>query len=345
MITTVEDYIREMSIEISKILIKLEFFNEYYYLFPTIYNININDGISSSILAEKVFSLIKGKNYYSILQEYFPNEEILFEVIKTSILEIIQKLNPTEDNMDSLYNLYPHILKMVDLPLTDMSDNFKTTDRVYADSGIVKGNFFIEKFIRLKLNKQVVFLKVVVEPGEDLYINTADVDMFLKNKSIFSEDVSESAVGVRLVYLLSDRQYFSLNEIPYEKQKKMIFKRTFKRDEMLAGTARYCTPIPIVQVENLILSFDLLKVMISQQSFIDSSVEIVRGKLSSTIEYERFFKYIFPIKSFNLISILQHINNDLLLKEVITKNNLFKDITGAAVDSLMKLKNLNDPKY
>ena len=150
-----------MNKEIIKLIIKSECLDNFFYIFPALASLKVDDGISDSILTGKISKIIENKEYYSLFEVSLSRDEIK-QVITDSIGEIFLKLNEyPEDGKYSLYEDLPNVVANINVPrLTNL-------DTSYTDN-LTLNSFFVENYIRLSLNKTVALTDAltIIEPGD-----------------------------------------------------------------------------------------------------------------------------------------------------------------------------------
>ena len=188
-------------------------------------------------------------------------------------------------------------------------------------------------------------------PSHDHRAGNSFVISFLETPSLFStfelldENVITAKIESRLSFLPEKNINFSLTGITPEVARRMTRERSFLRMERKNGESFYYNPIPIVSAGQSRTILDEILQIINDDNLLNPILEKNKDDMILQSRYERFFKYILPIKSFNMISILEHLKRDLLLNEVVQANNLFGNIKEAAIKTLFKLNNLNDPRF
>jgi len=350
MIATAEQYIESMSVEIGKLLLKIEILDNFYYIFPAIANLDVKDGATEKIISDMVLTVIRVQEYWPQLLRVFSESEVR-TLLSEAVAEVVGRLGTVFDSEQfSFYKDFVNLIPNIELP------SFEITDLSYKDLDL--NSFHLEMYVRFSL------LEPFTDPrnglfyaiGESIMMSKAEVNSFHSNRDFFDiAEVDQTWAGIRIIYLPDG----SVRPIVGILQSAILKKRLYYKTEKFENNFAYYNPISLISEEKIVtnarVALSAGAVIPSESGVDDPSIpnrdrwgdiiESLKDGLLINPDYERIFKYILPIKSFSIITILEQLKKDILIGQVIKDNKLFSNIKTGAITTLFKLNNINDPRY
>lgn len=334
MIATVEKYKEITKEELLKILIKFEFLNNFFYIFPSVLDLDIDDDVTKNLLSNKLYQIIKNQQYYDFISSIFDEQFIKFN-IELIVIDIFSKLNSLNEKPFSFYKNLANLVPNIDIPQFE-------NNKVYSNFDL--NTIFLEKYISINFTKNITSYfnpTFIFKKDRDILFPRQELDqIFFSMNEISQNDVKNVKIGVRLIYLPEQNIDLSNLITQQENKEKIFYKRTFFRKETDGNNTLFFNPVPLVVSEREITFADL-----NNNDKIDSEFFILKRDLYKNSIYEKYLKFILPISVFNSILLLEHMNKEELLKQITDKNKIFKDIKDSALKALERVNDLTSLKF